>query len=547
MPMGRRSIRRPLAIVLCAGAVLSCGALLLAWTAGGKATPAAKSGPADLGTAQVIDFDVTTVATGELKAKNQIECRNRLEFEAAIVEIIPEGTRVSKGDLIVRLNADQIQQQIDEQLIQFEQAKNDVTAAETAYAITQNECAAAERKALLALELAELEFQKWLQGEVESKRLQLGIALDEARSELTRLEIKADRSKKLNEQGFVSADELQRDDLAARKQKAALETAELNKKVYESFEFPRDRKQKQSAMDEAKSELERIRQKNASELTGKDSHRGTTRQQLGLRESRLAKLREQLDLATIRAPSDGLVVYGSTIDRRMWGGDQGPFQIGRKVWPNQLVVALPDTSKMTGVVRVHESIAGRIKPGQSATLQIDAIGGKTVAGKVLSVGLLAEGENWIDPNIREFRVTIELGEDAKGLDIRPSMRCEGTIMLEHVSKALVAPVQAVMTEGPVKFVCIPDGDRFTRRPVKIGRRSERFAEIVAGLAEGDKVALRTPEPREMIDRQWTDEQLAVVGLKRSDKGEITSVAIPAPASTQSVTDPAPAPTTVAPQ
>jgi HlyD family secretion protein len=516
------------ALAACAGAVLAVGASRDASKPSEPKSAPVSSGAIDLGVAQVLDFDITTIASGELKAKNQIELRNRLEFEAAIVEIVPEGTRVKKGDLVIRLNADQIQQQIDEQLIQLEQAKNEVTGAENALAIQQNENAAGERKAVLAVELAQLEFDKWLQGEVESKRQQLAVALDEARSELDRLQTKASRSKRLNEQGFISLDELQRDELAARKQKAALETAELNSRVYESFEFPRDRKQKQSALDEAKSELDRIRQKNASELASKQSHRTATRQQLGLRETRLAKLKEQLDMATMTAPADGLVVYGSTIERRNWGGDQGPFQIGRKVWPNQLLIGLPDTSKMTGVVKVHESIAGRIKPEQTAMVRIDAIGGKSVAGKVFSIGLLAEGENWLDPNMREFRVTIDLSDEAKALEIRPSMRCEATILMDNAKATLCVPIQGVMSEGAIKYVLVPSGSQYEKRAVKVGRRSDRYAEILAGIKEGEKVLLRTPESRELLAKAWSDAELAGVGLKRNDKGEVIAEAAPDP-------------------
>ena len=80
----------------------------------GRSQSPASSDPDSLPTSDTAEitkasFDITTVATGELEAKKQIEIRSRVEQQAVIQEVIAEGTKVKEGDVLVRLNADRIQ------------------------------------------------------------------------------------------------------------------------------------------------------------------------------------------------------------------------------------------------------------------------------------------------------------------------------------------------------------------------------------------------------------------------------------------------------
>ncbi len=237
---------------------------------------------------------------------------------------------------------------------------------EAAYSIQISENESTIRKAKLAQDLAELDLRQWIEGEVASKRQDLALALDKATREHDRLKDKFERSKNLESRGFLSKDELKRDELAYLEAEAAVRTAQLNQRVFEEFQFPKDRKTKESAVEEARAELDRAGRKAASELATKEADRDNRRRQLELREQRLAKLKDQVEAATLRATSDGLVVYSTSMEKNRWGGNEGGLQIGQQVYPNQAVIYLPDTSEMVASVRVSESLAGRIRKGQQA-------------------------------------------------------------------------------------------------------------------------------------------------------------------------------------
>lgn len=508
------------------------------------------------------DFDITTTATGDLRARNQIEIRNPIDSETQIIEIIPEGSMVKQGDVLVKLNAEPIETRVDEESLQLESARAAHVEAEQAYQIQISENESSKRQAELKVALAELDLAQWLRGEVESKRQELDHAVDRTQKDADRLREKLDKSKALFAKGFYAQDQLKQDELAYEQAEAALDKAKLDKTVYWDFQHPKDEKKKKSDLEEARAELERSLRQNQSRLASKEADLNNKRQSLQIRQQKHDKAKEQLAGATIKAPNEGLVVYGSSIEQSRWGGDEGPMQVGKKVFPNELLVVLPDTSEMIAAVKVHESLAARIRPGQAASVKVDAAGGKVFSGRVESIGILAEQTSrWMDPNLREYtvRIAIDIPKDMshsasesdgpegpalamaqqgatdaapapvklknKGPDhgLKPSMRCEAEIYLGTVKDAITVPIQSVFSDGLLRYVYVPDGNKFTKRLVQVGQRSDRYAEIRAGVSPGERVLIRKPEPAEVIAKNFDEKELASVGLKTNEQGVIVPI------------------------
>jgi HlyD family secretion protein len=507
-------------VLIATGGVAGAGVTLYAVAP--SAAPA-KNGPhsTDLARADVISFDITTTATGDIQAKNQIEIRSELDTESAIIELAAEGTFVKAGDLLIKLNGDQIQSQIDDVTLTVESSRADLVAAENAYEIQKSENESKLRQAQLKVDLAKLALEQWLKGEVVQKKQDLALALDNTAKELERLQEKYERSLNLNKEGFLSKNELQLDEIALRKARADRDKAVLDEKTYLEYQYPKDQKSKVSDVEEAQAELERVTRQNEIQLTSKDADRLNKQRQLAMRLDRLKKLQTQLSACTMHAPTDGLVVYATSAGRN-W--DDTPFQVGRQVRPRETLIVLPDTSVMMAVVRVHESLAGKIRPGQTASVKIDMLGGQMFQGRVDSVGVMAEtGDRWRDPNRREYSVRIALEKGSEDTSLRPSMRCEATITLGRVDSSLAVPIQAVFASDQLRYVYVPSAGKYERVPVKVGQRSDTFAQILAGLEAGQRVLLREPAAGEISPAPWNEAQLKLVGFELGEDG--TPVAV----------------------
>lgn len=515
---------RALTWIVVGVVVLAAGGIgYTQWDKRGSATAAtAGSKTADRAVAKTIDFEITTTAGGELDARNKKELRSELDREANIVKIVDEGTRVKSGDVLVELNGEKIQQELDQETLDFESASAQKIAADNAYDIQLNENESKLRDGKLKVELAELALQQWLEGEVEMKRQENELAISRAQLEVERLADKFGRSQDLFAQGFISKDECDQDEVAYIEATSKWTTSRLQAEVYEKFQYPKEFKEKDSAVDEAKAALVRVNLNNSSELASKEADKKNRERQVAVRKDKLDKLRKQLDACIIKAPQDGLVVYATSLDRgwgRFGGGGDGGLQIGAQVYPNQLLIVLPDTSDMIASVRVQESLAGRIKPGQAANVKVEAVGGRVFTGSVESIGVLAESGGWRDPNLREYTVKIALDIGDAMEQLKPSMRCEGRLTLGNVSEALSVPVQAVFQEGAVRYVFKEEGLKFARVPVKLGQRSDTHAQILAGVNEGETVLLRQPSAGEVLGGAWDKAKLELAGYKLGENGE----------------------------
>src|SRR5688572_2983853 len=69
------------------------------------------------------DFLISVVEGGTLQAVNEVVIRNEVEGIARVIYIVPEGSYVKKGDLLVELDSASAQDQVNTQLIGVEKAQ----------------------------------------------------------------------------------------------------------------------------------------------------------------------------------------------------------------------------------------------------------------------------------------------------------------------------------------------------------------------------------------------------------------------------------------
>ena len=352
------------------------------------------------------------------------------------------------------------------------------------------------------MKIAELALQGWLEGEVVNKRQTLSLAKETAGINLDRLKGRFEESAKLVQQGYIAKDEFEKDRIAMIEAEAKVKQAALDLEVYEKYTYFQDEAKKKSDLDQARAERSRVEEKFNAELVKAQADLESANFQLASAKDRLQNLETQISYTTLTAPIDGLIVYATSIDSSnggRGGGDAQPPQVGTELKPNELVILLPDTSRMVANLKVSEALSGRIKPGQRVTLFSDALPNQPVSGSVTTVSVLAASGGWRDPNRREYTVKTALEADPS-VGLKPAMRCKAEILLGRVEDALNIPVQAIFRQGPVAFVYVQEGEGFAQRQVELGRASELNIELTKGVAAGDRVLLREPKSFEITSK-----------------------------------------------
>jgi len=181
----------------------------------------------------------------------------------------------------------------------------------------------------------------------------------------------------------------------------------------------------------------------------------------------ITKQRRASPRISIYASQDGIV-------------DRLSVREGMYVKPATEVMALADLSSVWLLVDVFERQADWVKPGQPAEVRLDYLPGRVWKGAVEFV------YPTIDPKTRTLQARLRFDNPDEAL--KPDMYATVDIYAGPKKDVLSVPREALIKTGDGQRVILALGDgKFKPRQVAAGMESGGFVEIIAGLAEGDRV------------------------------------------------------------
>lgn len=149
----------------------------------------------------------------------------------------------------------------------------------------------------------------------------------------------------------------------------------------------------------------------------------------------LARARDQLSKTDITAPIDGVVTRLDVEEGEM-------VVIGVQNQPGTILMTISDLSAIDAEVKVAEADVLRLALGNTATVSLEALPGKTFGGSVVEIGASALPQVGTQAAAREFRVTVRLEGDLAVL--RPGLTCDADILVAERTDVLTVPLQAVV-------------------------------------------------------------------------------------------------------
>ena len=197
----------------------------------------------------------------------------------------------------------------------------------------------------------------------------------------------------------------------------------------------------------------------------------------GLPPGEIARIRSSRDeeagaTVLLLAPADGVVLERTAV-------------AGQRFMPGEMLYRIVDLSRLWLLVDVYERDLALVRPGQSAQVTVNAWPGETFSA---SVSFIYPS---LDAQTRTAKVRLEL-DNADGR-LKPSMYAAAELAGGDAARTpvLTIPASAVIDSGTrqVALVELAAG-RFAPRELRLGRRGEGVVEVLAGLAEGERVVVR---------------------------------------------------------
>jgi HlyD family secretion protein len=433
---------------------------------------------------------ISVIESGTIKARDQIIIKNEVEGKTVIITLVPEGTIVKKGDLLVELDASSLEDAKIDQEIRVQNAEAAYINAKENLAVIENQAKSDNDKARLTLQFAEQDLEQYKEGKFPNELSAAQNRITLAQEELTRAQETLKWSQKLYSEKYISQTELQADELTAKRKTLDLELAENDLGLLRNFTYQRQLAQLKSDVAQAKMALERTMRKAKADVVQAEAELKAKKAEYRRQKAKLAKIHEQIEKTKIYAPAAGLVIYATSARSGGWRSVE-PLDAGQEVRERQELIYLPTTTSAMAEVEVHEANLEKVKKGLPAVISVDALPGETFPGRVAHIAPLPDAQSmWMNPDLKIYNTKIYLeGCDDK---LRAGMSCQAEIIFEHYEDAVYIPVQAVLRVKGEPTVYVVDGDKIVPRKIEIGLDNNRMIRVIKGLEEGEVVLLTPP-------------------------------------------------------
>jgi HlyD family secretion protein len=437
---------------------------------------------------QPMELSVTALETGTLESASSIPVFSEVEQSVAIISLVPEGTRVEAGDVVVELESGGLRTRRTEQQILVEKARAALSQAQQRNIVAGSQSESDVQAAQLALEFAELDLRKYLEGdyplELRAIRNESALAeeeLERARSPLGVLE-------ELHKDGYLNDSKLEAERFRAVRAQYQVEIAEERARVLQEYAYPRQKRLLESKVVEAERALERVNNLAKAAVQQAETHFAAEEAALRLEESKLEHLEDQIAKCTLHAPQAGVVVYPFPEDNDMV---ELIIKQGTLIRERQHVFSIPDTDVLQVTTSVHEALVNQIKPGMPARIEISVFPDLVLRGEVKHVSPLPEPQDWRRTTVKFYSTKVSLLEQAEGL--RPGMTARVEILIERLADALALPVQSVVQRGKVGFCYVLEDGEPVLRKLVLGKASVEHIAVLEGLSAGEVVLLSPDE------------------------------------------------------
>jgi len=400
-----------------------------------------------------------------------------------IVSILPEGTRVKKGQVVCELDASAFEDELQAQLVRWLKAKSWVDQAKS------------------ILEVSEISLREYRDGIYPQDLQLIRQYIQTCKIEKERSERNANWSRDMFKKGYRTAAQLKADELNDQQTSIALEEAQGMLERLAKFTGPKNIKSLEA------------------KIKAVESDKKNQEASFQLETQRRDRLQRNIDHCTLRAPDEGILVYVNQTNG--WGQVQQQIDQGVTVREGQPIFQLPDPKSMRVKARINETKMGLLRSGQRALVKVDAFPDRLMQGTVAEITAISTPVNGPFSDVRIYfaMVKIDQGND----DLRPGLSAEVFLKCDSHTNVTRVPIQAVRSIDGKHYVALhqpsPQDEQNSSwkwKRVGLGISDPDFVEVVSGVKRGERVvanSLALPAPESIPEEQAEAPSIANVSMQ----------------------------------
>ena len=336
-----------------------------------------------------------------------------------IERTVNEGDPVTKGQILARLDRDQLAAQREREAAGLASSQSQLAQAGTAVEWQRATVAADIEQRRADLAAAEARLAEMRNGSRPQERQEAQAAVESARTEADRAKKDWDRAQVLHKSDDISTSQFDQFRTRWENAAAALKTAQERQSLVEAGPRVEQINAQAAQVEKARGAL-KMAEANRLEMKRREQEMATRRAEIARSKANLALIDTQLNDTVAVSPVDGVVLVK--------GAD-----VGEILAPGTTVLAVGDIDHPWLRGYVSESDLGRVKVGSKAKVTTDSYPGKVYNGRVTFISSEAEFTPKQIQTKQErvklvYRVKIALDNPQR--ELKSNMPADAEILLE---------------------------------------------------------------------------------------------------------------------
>ncbi len=402
-----------------------------------------------------------------------------------IISLLPEGTKVKKGDIVCKFDSSEIDKNVAQQDIKAKQAVAKIETSQQELEIQRNKGESDIIAATVEMDLARLDLEKYVEGDFKAETTKQRGEIRLKEKDLREAKNKLEQYKALFKKGLKAQELVTVQESAVGQTELLYESAKLELEVKQKYDYKKKTTEFSSKAHQAEKKIEQAKATLKAQMSKATSENESARATADIEQQQFKEFLKQKDKTVIKAGQDGVVAYANDA----WYDSSRQIREGATVYSLQRIFTLPDMSKMQVKLNIHESLIKKIKVGQKCEIRIESFPSIVFEGTVTNVSQLADSTRpWLTGGVKQYPTVVKL-DDLKSQEIKPGMTAEAKVLVGELENVLVVPVQAVAEHKGDFFAFVLKNGQIKLQKVKVGENNETHVQILEGLVEGEKVAL----------------------------------------------------------
>ena len=403
-------------------------------------------------------------------------------FDGAFTWVIADGTSVKTGEPIARIDTFSIEGELGKAIILARQKKVEIDKLKAEQELEKLKDKADQIKAEAELEAAELQLETKLKARdaVELTRKQLEIRKQKQMREFYSNYLK--ELEKLADRGAYSQTELEETRLKVRSTEISLKRAEIELQQLIDGQ-PLEIEQARREVEKSRLKLEATQKRVQENIELRELTLNVLVAELQELDDEVLENQKALDSSEIQAPASGILV----LETHWSGTGISAYDEGHQVQKSERFARLALPGGLIAELKAHEADAGRLRPGQKASIQILPLGKLKVDATLLEVGrVLDEMASWNKDRYRLRTLRVLARFDDIEERMRPKMSLTARIRSSVLTRTLRLPATCLTSSGLPQN---PDGTPGPK-PIFANTRWAAFDESEVSENQGFQKALR---------------------------------------------------------